>query len=173
MESRGRGDLAFVDWLNSYFAFTPSFLDALRDATYRVILLGADRYNPPLWTMKVEFIGSLITFAFYTLMPAQGLWRKGIHYAIAILTIGILAGQGRRFLLRVFVGRPHLDTAETTRRLQMVAARRRLVLGIVSVRRFIPLDARSGGVGRKIYLTAWPARFWCCGRCAPACATDF
>ena len=92
------------DWLNTYFAFTPAFPGALRDATYRVILLGEDRYNPPLWTMKVEFIGSLITFSFYTLMPAQGIWRKGIHYAIAVLIIGVLAGKDGVFYYAFLLG---------------------------------------------------------------------
>jgi peptidoglycan/LPS O-acetylase OafA/YrhL len=96
--------ISHSDWLNSYFAFTPSFPGVLRDATYRVILLGEDRYNPPLWTMKVEFIGSLITFAFYTLMPAQGTWRKGIHYAIAVLTIGVLAGKDGVFYYAFLLG---------------------------------------------------------------------
>jgi len=96
--------ISHSDWLNSYFSFTPSFLDALSDATYRVILLGADRFNPPLWTMKVEFIGSLITFAFYTLMPSQGAWRKTIHYAIAVLTIGVLAGKDGVFYYAFLLG---------------------------------------------------------------------
>jgi peptidoglycan/LPS O-acetylase OafA/YrhL len=91
------------DWLNSYFAFIPTFPDALRDATYRVILLRADRFNPPLWTMKIEFIGSLITFSFYTLMP-QGNWRKVIHYAIAVLTIGVLAGKDGIFYYSFLLG---------------------------------------------------------------------
>ena len=85
--------ISHSDWLNSYYAFKPTFLDALRDATYRVLLMRADQFNPPLWTMKIEFIGSLITFALYTLMPASGLWRKIIHYAITVLTIGVLADR--------------------------------------------------------------------------------
>jgi len=92
------------DWLNSYFAFIPAFPDAVRDAVYRVILLGEDRYNPPLWTMKVEFIGSLITFAFYTLMPAPGVWRKLLHYAITVLTIGVLAGKDGVFYYAFLLG---------------------------------------------------------------------
>lgn len=96
--------ISHSDWLKSYFAFTPSFADALRDAAYRVILLGEDRYNPPLWTMKVEFIGSLITFAFYTLMPAPGAWRKVIHYAIAVLIIGVLAGKDGVFYYAFLLG---------------------------------------------------------------------
>jgi peptidoglycan/LPS O-acetylase OafA/YrhL len=87
--------ISHSDWLNSYYAFKPTFLDALRDASYRVLLMRADQFNPPLWTMKIEFIGSLITFSFYALMPARGLWRKVIHYAIAVLSIGVLAkGDG-------------------------------------------------------------------------------
>jgi len=92
------------DWLNGYFAFQPGFTDALRDATYRVMLLGFDRYNPPLWTMKIEFIGSLITLSFYALMPAQGVWRKAIHYAIAVLSIGLLANKDAVFYYAFLLG---------------------------------------------------------------------
>lgn len=92
------------DWLNSYFAFKPGFFDALRDASYRAILLGFDRYNPPLWTMKIEFIGSLIILSFYTLMPSRGTWRKVIHYAIAVLSIGLLAQKDGIFYYAFLLG---------------------------------------------------------------------
>jgi peptidoglycan/LPS O-acetylase OafA/YrhL len=88
LENLAAASLSHSDWLKSYFAFQPSLAGALQDASYRVIFLGADRYNPPLWTMRIEFIGSLITFAFYTLMPSSG-WRKLQHYAIAVVSLGI------------------------------------------------------------------------------------
>jgi peptidoglycan/LPS O-acetylase OafA/YrhL len=95
--------LSHSDWLKNYFAFRPTFISAFQDATYRVIFLGEDRYNPPLWTMKIEFVGSLITFAFYTLMPGT-LWRKLLHYAIAVVSIGIFTQRDAIYYYAFLLG---------------------------------------------------------------------
>jgi peptidoglycan/LPS O-acetylase OafA/YrhL len=54
--------------------------------------------------MKVEFIGSLITFAFYTLMPAKGAWRKFLHYAIVAVSIGIFTEREAVFYYAFLLG---------------------------------------------------------------------
>jgi peptidoglycan/LPS O-acetylase OafA/YrhL len=95
--------LSHSDWLKSYFAFPASLPGAIQDATYRVIFLGESRFNPPLWTMKIEFIGSLITFGFYTLMPASA-WRKALHYAIAVVSIGIFTQRDAIYYYAFLLG---------------------------------------------------------------------
>jgi peptidoglycan/LPS O-acetylase OafA/YrhL len=50
LASAAAAGVSHSDWLKSYWNFAPSLPDALRDASYRVIFLGEDRYNPPLWT---------------------------------------------------------------------------------------------------------------------------
>jgi peptidoglycan/LPS O-acetylase OafA/YrhL len=92
------------DWLKGYWTFTPSLTGAAQDALYRVIFLGEFRYNPPLWTMKLEFVGSLITFAFYALMPATGVWRKSLHYLTAVAAIGIFTGKDAIFYYAFLLG---------------------------------------------------------------------
>jgi peptidoglycan/LPS O-acetylase OafA/YrhL len=97
-------EISHSDWLKNYWNFPVSWVGALQDAIYRVIFLGEARYNPPLWTMKVEFIGSLLTFAFYTLMPAGSIWRKCLHYVIAVFSIGILTQKDAVFYYAFLLG---------------------------------------------------------------------
>lgn len=104
LASAAAAGLSHSDWLGSYWNFAPALPDALRDASYRVIFLGEYRYNPPLWTMKVEFVGSLITFAFYTLMPAKSVWRKFLHYAIVVVSIGIFTQRDAVFYYAFLLG---------------------------------------------------------------------
>jgi peptidoglycan/LPS O-acetylase OafA/YrhL len=42
-----------------------SFNDALKSALYDSILFGIDTFNPPLWSLRVKFIGSIILLVFY------------------------------------------------------------------------------------------------------------
>ena len=99
----GAATLSHSDWLRSYFAFPATLGGALQDSAYRVIFLGESRYNPPLWTMKIEFIGSLITLAFYTLMPGT-VWRKLLHYAIAVVAIGIFTQRDSIYYYAFLLG---------------------------------------------------------------------
>ena len=54
-------------WANQFWNFPPSFLLALKEGLYGAIFTGQSSYNPILWTMKVEFIGSMIVFGFRAL----------------------------------------------------------------------------------------------------------
>lgn len=49
--------------MNQFWNFSASGLTALREATFGSIFLGESSYNPVLWTMRVEFIGSLLVLA--------------------------------------------------------------------------------------------------------------
>lgn len=46
----------------SVFNFTPNFLDALYNATIGVFAGGTVKYDPVLWTMPIELIGSFVIF---------------------------------------------------------------------------------------------------------------
>jgi peptidoglycan/LPS O-acetylase OafA/YrhL len=95
--------ISHSDWLKQQFAFAPSFSWAVRELVYRSIFLGEFDYNSPLWTMHVEFIGSLITFAFYTLMPV-GVWRQALHYIIAIACICLFLPHDAVYYLAFLLG---------------------------------------------------------------------
>lgn len=66
------------------FQFIPDLGSALYDATLGVLVYGNDAYNPVLWTMKVELLGSLMVFGFAAL---TGKLRKrwGLYIAAVIL----------------------------------------------------------------------------------------
>jgi len=45
----------------------PEFFDILHDGLWRSLLFTRDTYNIPLWTMKIEFIGSILIFLMLSL----------------------------------------------------------------------------------------------------------
>ncbi len=54
-------------WLTQFWNFDPSIGDALRQGVYGAIFTGQSTYTPILWTMKIEFIGSMLVFGFRAL----------------------------------------------------------------------------------------------------------
>ena len=51
------------------------------------LITGMHSYNPALWTMKMEFYGSIGLFAVYCLLPAA--WaRRGLGLAAALVAVG-------------------------------------------------------------------------------------
>jgi len=56
----------------------PSFAEAAKDGIWRSLLNGAQTYNYVLWTIRIEFLGSLLLFAFLALF---GKARHGWIYA--------------------------------------------------------------------------------------------
>jgi peptidoglycan/LPS O-acetylase OafA/YrhL len=59
----------------------PSYVEAAKDSIWRSLLNGAQTYNYVLWTIRVEFLGSMLLFAFLALF---GKARFGAMYAILI-----------------------------------------------------------------------------------------
>jgi peptidoglycan/LPS O-acetylase OafA/YrhL len=54
----------------SYWTFTPSIVDAAKEALWGSFFAGDDTYNPVLWTMTIEFYGSMLVFAMTLLFGA-------------------------------------------------------------------------------------------------------
>jgi peptidoglycan/LPS O-acetylase OafA/YrhL len=52
-----------TDWIGSYGSGNYSFLGALFSGTIKSFFIGESSYNPTLWTMKIELIGSFFIFA--------------------------------------------------------------------------------------------------------------
>ena len=59
------------DWLTTQFRAEASGGFAIQDALMGCLFHGVNRYDPPLWTMRVEFVGSLLLFAAYALFPKR------------------------------------------------------------------------------------------------------
>ena len=47
----------------NYWTFTPDIINAIKAAVWGTFFTGDDTYNPVLWTMTIEFYGSMLVFA--------------------------------------------------------------------------------------------------------------
>lgn len=54
-----------VIWLKKYFAEGLTLKTAVRELSYESILFGKGKYLPPLWTLKIEFIGSIYFYSMF------------------------------------------------------------------------------------------------------------
>jgi peptidoglycan/LPS O-acetylase OafA/YrhL len=76
------GAISGSRWIADFWSKPPDFLEALRDGVYGTLLGGWSRFNPTLWTMKIELLGSMFVFAYRSLtLPG----RSGvINFAAAV-----------------------------------------------------------------------------------------
>jgi peptidoglycan/LPS O-acetylase OafA/YrhL len=64
----------------------PSFVDALKQGSYRTFFRGDEYYDSSLWTMRYEFIGSLVAFGLALLV--QPIERTGLRvYLIVVVAL--------------------------------------------------------------------------------------
>jgi peptidoglycan/LPS O-acetylase OafA/YrhL len=56
------GQLSNSPWWSAFWSFPLNGLDALYEASMGALTAGAVEYNPPLWTMQLEFFGSFLVF---------------------------------------------------------------------------------------------------------------
>ncbi len=68
----------------NYWTFTPDIVEAIRQAMWGSFFTGDDTYNPVLWTMTVEFYGSMLVFAMSFLFGSQRA-RWTFYLAAAVL----------------------------------------------------------------------------------------
>jgi peptidoglycan/LPS O-acetylase OafA/YrhL len=68
----------------NYWTFTPDFVDAVKQAMWGSFFAGDDTYNPVLWTMTIEFYGSMLVFAMALLFGLQRT-RWTFYLAAAVL----------------------------------------------------------------------------------------
>lgn len=60
------GSIIGSDWFSNFYPFKPNLKNALWQAFHDILLVGVygnSSYNPVLWTMNVEFIGSFLVFS--------------------------------------------------------------------------------------------------------------
>ena len=58
-----------VHWLATFYPDGIPVLTMVREALYESIVMGKGTFIPPLWTLRVEFLGSLYVLAFCLLKP--------------------------------------------------------------------------------------------------------
>src|ERR1051326_3491798 len=91
-------------WLSIFFHSDPNLLHALRHAFVNVFLYGTYEYDPVLWTMRVELLGSYLVYALLFVFGAGRLrwvaylalivWFRHTYYALFIIGMS-LAGLRR------------------------------------------------------------------------------
>jgi peptidoglycan/LPS O-acetylase OafA/YrhL len=74
-------------WLGQLWPHPVGLLEALWHGTYGVIIGNADTtlFNNPLWTMKLEFYGSMLIFAFLALFGTAS--KRWVVYVVLILLL--------------------------------------------------------------------------------------
>ena len=93
------------DWLTGMFNGDAAFIAMLKNIFYGIFIFGDNSYNPVVWSMGIEFIGSMLLFAFlllnYKIKP------KWILFVITLLLalylkryyyISFLLGYGLCFI---------------------------------------------------------------------------
>ena len=93
-------------WLDTFggshdkAGFAPSFLGALLEGSLLAFLRDPDMYDPVLWTMHHEFLGSFVTF-----FLAVVLWRAPVAAAVwALVTAAIITQFTDPFLFAFVIG---------------------------------------------------------------------
>lgn len=71
------------NWLLELFKCDTSFAAIVKNLFYGVLFLGENQYNPVVWSMNLEFIGSLLLFVF--LLVGHKLKPKWILFSITFI----------------------------------------------------------------------------------------
>lgn len=74
-------------WLTTFFRPGVTAFTVLQEAVYGCIVLGRGTLIPPLWTLKIEFIGSIYVLAFYSIKPlkASAWWMLPVFLLLYVL----------------------------------------------------------------------------------------
>lgn len=67
------------------FNFSPTFWDAMNDATVGVLVNNNTKFDPVLWTMPIEFIGSFVIFGFIALIGR--IRKRWIFYMASLILL--------------------------------------------------------------------------------------
>lgn len=68
---------------SSIYNFTPNLMDAVYNATIGVLVDGNTKYNPVLWTMSIELLGSFIVLGMALII--SGLKKRWLMYTGAVI----------------------------------------------------------------------------------------
>jgi len=74
------------DWLLGFFKTDATFLQLLENIFYGILFFGDNTYNPVVWSMQVEFLGSMLLFAFI-LLNHKVKWKWILFIAALILAV--------------------------------------------------------------------------------------
>ncbi len=88
-------------WFSSFYPAGIDVSAALGLGLYKAILFGDNLLDPPLWTLKVEFVGSIILLGYYLAKPQRHSW-----LLLGMLFLGLYAVQGpdSLYFMAIFLG---------------------------------------------------------------------
>ena len=91
--------LSGAAWLGQFWQWVPTAGQAVFDGLFGVMMQGESRYNPVLWTMVIEWRGSLLVLGLLALVGGRS-WRLALYAALALgFTLGRLNFYYVAFLL--------------------------------------------------------------------------
>lgn len=114
-------------WLSKTFnGQIPSFLQAIKDATYDVYRHGGSRFNNVMWSMRWELIGSVAIYSIYAFIH-----RSSLIVAIFIVFFFLLLWKGPPYYFEAFVFGVLMQEAWTHLQLKRVAPMFALIIGLI------------------------------------------
>jgi peptidoglycan/LPS O-acetylase OafA/YrhL len=94
-------DISGSSWLKNFFPPGITLLTALKEASFSTLLFGKPILGPQLWTLRIEFIGSIYLLLFYLFKPQQ----KNILAAGLIMALlYFIHGKDSIYFMAIFFG---------------------------------------------------------------------
>ena len=90
-----------ITWLDQPFSEGLTFGQALKAAFYRAVLAGDNRFDNPLWTVSIEFFGSIQLLLFYIWKPKA--WSATLTF-LAVSLVLYLNKETGIFVAAMFLG---------------------------------------------------------------------
>ena len=99
--NQSAGVLSGSRWLTGFFKEMPELFDAVRSALYGSIILGDVRFVPPLWTIRIELLGSLVVLFCYL---APSIRSRCFIVLLAAILLWIVQKDQAIFFFTLFAG---------------------------------------------------------------------
>ncbi|ARO67779.1 acyltransferase [Xylella fastidiosa subsp. pauca] len=105
-----------IEWLKNFFPSGISLSDAVKESVFQSIIFGNSALIPPLWTLKIEFIGSLYVLLFYISKPKRYTF---VSVLMVLLLIYAIHKQDSIYFYAIFLG-SFLNQLKKSSRLKVV-----------------------------------------------------
>ncbi|CAH7041537.1 Acyltransferase 3 [Vibrio chagasii] len=99
-----------TSWLINFYNDV-TYEELFRNMFYKGLILGDGTLNPPLWTLKIEFLGSLLLLTFYIVKPNG---YELIYVIIISFFLYLLLGSESIYYMALFAG-ALINTIESLR----------------------------------------------------------
>lgn len=129
MKNNGMAAVSRSTWLANQMQQAPSFVQALQEGLYGALIRGSSAYNGALWTMCIEFWGSVILIAAFSLTAVRTS-RPEIRARHRIVLLSVLGLVGSGSYLGLFAFGALLQLTQLHRKLGSGGAAILLGIGI-------------------------------------------